>query len=519
MPCAEPYDLYGNKRDVINGRYFTPRRYAYFTGVWHDITDTAEVERIFGTDVWSRLPGAAAKQASMWSTTTGAAMSLLQLWQMQYEVITTGTLPDTPEKYAQGIPGTGHPLGWKFKAAQMYNPQDGTIYIVDQSSMGEFYNQLGWLAISWDTPKNKISDLVFDTPHAFRNKTPWTKGGYYWWEIEYRPNQVYENPTPTEFQLYFKEQRDLGRTPQDIYQSNPFMIKPLAYVAPPPQPTVTIAAVKPELPAPPQTYTWNIPFRSGLTQTQKDSITSMLTNRTNDGQTLNETDARNYAYAVNTANWGQFVGKRSRELSGNEIIGAVGSLTKAVFEAKTINPPPEKPAEQSVKPSVSEYPGIIIQKISDAAYAAAEALDTIKEHNYAQKDIFGKVGGFFLGLVADFDRSVAVALDDKQPAGSRLFNSFMAAITVPLGAEEALFKAFGSTALKGSPVITNFVNKIGLGHTLEKHVGKTMEWLTKRLADEGLDAVSSFIDEKTAKDFITEAIENNRAEIVDFFNV
>ncbi len=325
-----------------NGKHFPV--YAMVNGVWRDIMDTAEVERIFGKDN-PNIPQVERGSYSIgWDPglpdgsrrgggTTGGAMTFLQLWQMQTEVISLGTLPATPEMYAKGIPGTGHPLGWTFRPAQMYNPNDQTIYTVDETSMGDFYSHLGWLSISWDTPKNKISNLAFDKPTAFTSRTPWTES-YNAGALQYQPNRIYENPTPTEFQKYFNEQRALGRAPQDIYQSNPYLIKQLSYVAPAPQPTVTIAAVKPELPPPlPTTYQWNVPFRTGLSKAQQDSITHMLDTRANEGGGLNETDARNYAYAIGETNWKQYLGKKTYEVLKTEIVQTVVNAAKTITSA------------------------------------------------------------------------------------------------------------------------------------------------------------------------------------------
>src|SRR3990167_5271012 len=185
----------------------------------------------------------------------------------------------------------------------MYNPNNQTIYYVDGDAMSDFCSQYGWVNISWDTPKTNISNLAWETTDAWRKKQPYTKP-FSTSGTKYSPNHVYQNPTPTDFQLYFAAERAKGRTPEQIYRDNSFLIPNLAYTAPPPQPVVTIASSSPA----PLTYTWNVPFRSGLTQAQKDSITNMLTNRTNAGEILNETDARNYAYAVGRTEWQKYVG-------------------------------------------------------------------------------------------------------------------------------------------------------------------------------------------------------------------
>ncbi len=289
-----------------NGIHF--HRYGMaVNGVWHDIADNSEVEKIFGRDNdippvdrgaytigWDPVHGGG---------TVGGDMPLRELWQMQSEVIHDGTLAQTPEQYARGETGTNHPLGWTFQPTQMYNPQDRTIYIVDQGSQGKFYDHLGWLAVSSDTPKNKISSLAFDTPTAFTEQIPWTQP-FDSSLLLYQPNHIYQNLMPTDFQNYFQEQKQAGRSTESIYENNP--LKKVSYTA----------AVAPTTAYPPTpTHTWNIPFRSGLTQVQKDSIINLFNTRTNENRGLNETDARNYAYAVGVTNWYSFVGKRPVEIT------------------------------------------------------------------------------------------------------------------------------------------------------------------------------------------------------------
>ncbi len=66
----------------------------------------------------------------------------------------------------------------------------------------------------------------------------------------------------------------------------------------------------------PSQYYWPVHFRPNLSDAQKQSITHMLDTRMNEGKTLNETDARNYAYAINQSDWRQYLGKRPVELWG-----------------------------------------------------------------------------------------------------------------------------------------------------------------------------------------------------------
>ena len=52
---------------------------------------------------------------------------------------------------------------------------------------------------------------------------------------------------------------------------------------------VKVVAAQPDLPAPvPSTFTRLVPFRSGLTDKQKDSIIHLLDTQTKEGQPLNE---------------------------------------------------------------------------------------------------------------------------------------------------------------------------------------------------------------------------------------
>src|SRR5437016_14358790 len=52
------------------------------------------------------------------------------------------------------------------------------------------------------------------------------------------------------------------------------------------------------------------------------------------------------------------------------------------------------------------------------------------------------------------------------------------------------------------------------GHLLERHVGKTPEDLSARLAsDKDIDAASSFTDKATAEKAVAETIETNQAKI------
>ncbi len=294
-----------------NGKHFPVYGFVV-NGVWHNILDTSEVERIFGKE--NTLPRVSyGSYSNGWDSvhgggTVGGAMTLRQLWQMQSAVIHDGTLPSTIEQYARGEKGTMHPLGWTFTPSQMYNPQNKTIYIVDQSSMGRFNDILGWTAISTDTPKTTISTLAFDTPEAFLNKTPWDKE-ITLRNLEYQPNQTYATPVSTDFEKYFKEERAKGRSTEDIYQHNPFQV-----IAVPNQTNSGQTTSAPTTSVPLATPTWIIPFRTGLTKKQQDSITTLLNNRYQSHTTLNETDAQNYAFAIGEVNVGRFVGRYAEEV-------------------------------------------------------------------------------------------------------------------------------------------------------------------------------------------------------------
>lgn len=56
-----------------------------------------------------------------------------------------------------------------------------------------------------------------------------------------------------------------------------------------------------------------VPFKTGLTDIEKSSITSLVSS----GRAFNETDAKNYAYATGQTNWQQFVGKIGGSLTGS----------------------------------------------------------------------------------------------------------------------------------------------------------------------------------------------------------
>ncbi len=94
--------------------------------VWRDVAYSSEVTRIFGTNNSIRMVERGSYTAG-WTPqhgggTTGAAMNLLQMWQMQTAVIMDGTLPATPEMYAKGIPGT------RTNAGQTLNETDAKNY-------------------------------------------------------------------------------------------------------------------------------------------------------------------------------------------------------------------------------------------------------------------------------------------------------------------------------------------------------------------------------------------------------
>jgi hypothetical protein len=57
----------------------------------------------------------------------------------------------------------------------------------------------------------------------------------------------------------------------------------------------------------------DIPFKSGLSTEQKTSIYALA----DSGRALNETDAKNYAFAIGNSNWQQYVGKGGMQLRVN----------------------------------------------------------------------------------------------------------------------------------------------------------------------------------------------------------
>ena len=68
-------------------------------------------------------------------------------------------------------------------------------------------------------------------------------------------------------------------------------------------------------------------FKSGLTDTQKTSITNMLANRAS--TPLNETDARNLAFALGQADFNQYIGKTSTQLGMYGMQAGVGTTAEA----------------------------------------------------------------------------------------------------------------------------------------------------------------------------------------------
>lgn len=64
----------------------------------------------------------------------------------------------------------------------------------------------------------------------------------------------------------------------------------------------------------------DIPFRAGLSETQKQSIQNLIKT----GRVFNETDAKNYAYAIGQSNWKQYVGKTSNQITGAPGAGTTG---------------------------------------------------------------------------------------------------------------------------------------------------------------------------------------------------
>ncbi len=135
-----------------------------------------------------------------------------------------------------------------------------------------------------------------------------------------------------------------------------------------PEPTVTIAAVIPPILT---MYHWNVPFRSGLTQTQKDSITAMLDRQTKAGKGLSETDARNYAYAVGETNWQSFVGKNQVELSSVStdiypLVLTAAQLKKSETAVKIATPLQSTPQ----KPTLVSQLTASALKVADSVKAA-----------------------------------------------------------------------------------------------------------------------------------------------------
>lgn len=76
-----------------------------------------------------------------------------------------------------------------------------------------------------------------------------------------------------------------------------------------------------------------IAFKQGLKEDQKQSITALVTS----GRTFNDTDARNYAFAIGEPNWQQFVGKTGTQLTSAPQPQSLQQQVEATNPALTAN--------------------------------------------------------------------------------------------------------------------------------------------------------------------------------------
>lgn len=78
---------------------------------------------------------------------------------------------------------------------------------------------------------------------------------------------------------------------------------------------------------------WDVPFKAGLSETQKSSIYNLV----DSGRALNETDAKNYAYAIGDSNWQQWVGKSGMQLRKNTTPAGGVSMTNPSTTVSDVN--------------------------------------------------------------------------------------------------------------------------------------------------------------------------------------
>lgn len=135
-----PPNLY--RWEGINNAGVLVKNYSMLVnGVWHLVTDPESIEKTFG-NILDRIPNASGMMGLY--TTSGGAQTFLKSWQMMSDVFNSGSLPDTPEKYAAGVPGTGHQMGWVWKPVEMIDPRTNIIYSVDATEDAHFQDKLGW---------------------------------------------------------------------------------------------------------------------------------------------------------------------------------------------------------------------------------------------------------------------------------------------------------------------------------------------------------------------------------------
>lgn len=262
-------------------------------GVWHPVSDPSSIEKIYG-NILDKIPNAAGLTDRF--STSGGSQTFLKSWQMLSDVFRDGTLPYTPEAYARGEPGTGHPVGWAWQPVEMIDPRTNIIYSVDLAAVSDFETQLGWqrtdsgLFTTAELNEALRSGEGYDLVKNFRKQLAYTTDT----SKLALPSAGVGEPTP--FQIYFNAQIAAGKNAADILANNPYMEGGTAYVSPISGEQMTSYKL------------FDIPFKPSLSGSQMRSVQNMLAVRANQGFNLNQTDAQNFAFAIGAANWQQFVG-------------------------------------------------------------------------------------------------------------------------------------------------------------------------------------------------------------------
>src|SRR3990167_1253193 len=101
-----------------------------------------------------------------------------------------------------------------------------------------------------------------------------------------------------------------------------------------------------------QTQITPVPFKTGLDNTQKLGIQNLVLS----GRVLNETDAKNYAYATGNTNWQQFVGKSGEQILGTTAYQGKSAEQEAQETAAREAGYAERAAAQPPTPAQGETP-------------------------------------------------------------------------------------------------------------------------------------------------------------------